>query len=271
MSIRFVLILSALCTLTLTMMGGCQSSPVQGDDESWLSPLAKQFLPPSAGQLARDAFDVYDADKRRNAVARLSAADFGGEEPYVRMYRLLLTDPDASVRAGSIKALGLHGSSDDVPALVAALEDPAGFVRWETALSLQKLHHPDAVAPLLKAMAQDLEPDVRMASARALGQYPERRVYDGLVGALDDADFGVVEAAHASLVTLTGYDFGKDASLWVLWAQRREGDVFAHQQLYLWQPFAEPRTFWRRMQFWRSSEPPAARVPAGMQVSRSDG
>ncbi len=266
MSRWLLLLLTFTCVIT-TGLVGCQSSPTTGDDESWLSPVAKQFLPPSAGQLARDAFDVYDADKRRNAVAQLSAASFGGEEPYVRMYRLLLSDPDASVRAASIKALGLHGAPEDVSALIAGLDDPAGFVRWETALTLQKLHHPDAVAPLLKAMAQDTEPDVRMAAARALGQYAERRVYDGLVGALDDADFGVVEAAHDSLVTLTGYDFGSDASLWVVWAQRREGQVFTHQQLYLWQPFVEPRTFWRRIQFWRSTEPPAPRMPTGLQVS----
>lgn len=248
--------------LCLAGLAGCQSS----GDGGWLAPVTEVFTSNTREELARDAFDVYDADKRRESIARLSTEDFGGEEPYVRMYRILLQDPDASVRAAATKALGFHGSAEDALLLVPLLEDTAGFVRWETTLSLQKLQHPETVTPLLKALAQDPEADVRMGAACALGQYPQRRVYDALVGVLDDSDFGVVEAAHDSLVTLTGYDFGQDASLWFLWAQKREGDLFTHQQTYLWQPYAKPAGFWSKMLFWKDPSPPAPQLPTGMSA-----
>lgn len=146
------MVLVAVACLFGLLLPGCQSVG-SSDDDSWLSPIAGQFLPPSPGQLARDAFNVYDPDKRRNSIALLSTASFGGEEPYLRMYRLILDDPDASVRAACIRALGLHGHREDVLRIVPYLEDATGFVRWESALALQKLHHPEAVGPLIKALS----------------------------------------------------------------------------------------------------------------------
>ena len=95
-------------------------------------------------------------------------------------YRLLMDDPDATVRAACIKALGAHGTVDDALLIIPRLKDEAAFVRWQAAKSLQRIHHEQAVGPLLDAMKSDEDVDVRMAAADALGQYPRPAVFDAL-------------------------------------------------------------------------------------------
>ncbi|MEX0775035.1 MAG: HEAT repeat domain-containing protein [Phycisphaeraceae bacterium] len=258
--------LALAALLAAALLSGCQSSG--SDDESILAPLLKQIdlVPMSPGQAARDAFNRYDADKRRNGVSMLSASPFGGQTPYVNMYRLRANDPDATVRAAAIKALGLHGNTQDMPIFLHYLDavvEPVSFVRWESALALQKIHSDDAVAPLIKA-TQDLDADVRMAAATALGQYAQARVFQALIGVLDDADYGTVAAAHDSLVTLTGYDFGHDGSLWLIWAEKNQGKLFEHRQQYVWLPFQRPPRWYQRPMFWIDAPPPEPRVPVGM-------
>ncbi len=258
----------ALGVLCLALsLAGCSSMFGGRPGDNWMVPILNKVMPPSPGQVARNVFNPYDPDKRREAISLLSAAPFGGAEPYVKTYRLLVDDEDASVRAAAIKALGLHGTPADVPYILRRADDSNSFVRWEVALALQKIHDASAVPVLIKMATDDEDADVRMAAARALGQYPQRRVFSALVGCLDDPDFGVVTAAHRSLVTLTGYDFGVDASLWLVWSDKYPDDLFDHQEEYLWQPFIEPRTFLQKLAFWRKYVPPAPRPPAGLQVA----
>lgn len=257
--------LLSLATLTLIAgLTGCQSVN-DNQDESVLAPILKSIAPPTPGQAARQAFNIYDPDKRRNSIGLLSQARFGGEEAYVRLYRLLVDDPDASVRAAAIKALGYHGTADDVSLILPYLQDNASFVRWETAQSLQKLHGDQAIDPLIKALGQDEDADVRMASATALGQYAQPRVFQSLVGALNDSDYGVVDAAQNALTKLTGEaHLGSDGTMWILWSQRRSGNLFEHQQVYQWQPFNKPTRWWQDAQFWRDDSPLPPRRPAGI-------
>ena len=226
-------------------------------------PLDIQVLPKSPEQVALDAFNMYDADKRRDAVETLAAADFGGEAPYVRTYRMLIDDPDPTVRGAAVKALARHGDLSDAPLFLRLLqEDEFAFVRWQSAVALQRLHMPESAEPLSVAMLKDEDVDTRAAAAEALGQYPQREVFAALVGALDDRDFSVVAAANKSLKTLTGYDFGSDGSLWLIWAKRNEGDLFAHQQTYTYRPFFTPES---KLKFWSKPDQPEPRKPLGIE------
>ncbi len=227
-------------------------------------PLMELIVPlmaPTPSQVARDAFNVHDPDLRRRSVLTLCASDFGGEPPYLRLYRLLLDDPDPTVRAACIHAIGTHGSAQDTQLLQQHLLDEDPLVRWEAAKALGKFHTPPAVTTLLKTLTDDHNPDVRLAAAEALGQYAQMRVYHGLVGALDDRSFGVVHAAQQSLYTLTGYDFGSDASLWMLWAKKQGDKVFQHQQPYAWKPYQPPATFMGKLIFWNPPQPPQPQAP----------
>lgn len=243
--------------------GGCAS--ITGSS----NPLFESLMPAAPGEVARDAFNVYDADTRRESVHMLSSAHFGGEAPYVRLYRLLIDDPDPTVRAACVKALGMHGSVEDAVLLANLLEDDAALVRWESAKALQRVHNPAAVAPLMNLVSSDEDADVRMAAAYALGQYNQAKVFHCLVGALDDHSYGVTQASRWSLGMLTGYDFGDDGSLWLIWAKKNAGGLFEHGREYVWQPYDKPRGWWDKAKFWKKSEPVQPRPPRGLADSRA--
>lgn len=239
-----------LLVLVASSIGtGCDSNNKSVDK------MFEPFFPPTPGEVAREAFTVYDADKRRRAVTLLSAAQFGGEETYLRLYRLLIDDPDATVRAACVKALGDHGTTDDALLLIPRLRDETSFVRWEAARALQKIHHEKAVEPLLNAVAKDEDVDVRLASAYALGQYPSVQVFNVLVGALNDTDFGVVESASVALTTLTGHEMGTDATAWITWAEANQGQLFVQRRPYTWHPYERTNPgLIERSKFWKKRE-----------------
>lgn len=222
------------------------------------------FFPPKPGEVAREAFNPYDADLRRRSISLLSSAKFGGEEAYVRMYRLLIDDHDATVRAACVKALGEHGKVDDAKLIVPRLRDEAAIVRWEAAKALQRIHNPIAAEPLMAALSKDEDADVRMAAAYALGQYAQLQVFDVLVGGLDDSEYGVVEAANTSLKTQTGYDFGTDGAMWLIFRRDHPTDLFKNQEQYVWHPFVKPRTLVEKAQFWKTPPKVEPQPPLGM-------
>jgi HEAT repeat protein len=260
LTVRLALI-AAACGLL-----GCTGN-AKRDLKQAMDPL----FPPTPTEAAQMSVNIYDADQRRQGVTLLSAAKFGGEAPYLKLYRLLVNDEDASVRAACVKALGEHGTPQDVKLLIPRLNDTASFVRWEAAKALQKIHNPEAIPALIEAAGRDTDPDVRQASAQALGQYAEPRVFDTLVSALNDADFAVVEAAQGSLKTLTGYDFGTDGALWLIWRDKHRTDLFAKQQEYTYQPFVKPRGFTDKAQFWKKYERPEPRTPEGIEAAATQG
>ncbi|MCC6581584.1 MAG: HEAT repeat domain-containing protein [Phycisphaeraceae bacterium] len=224
----------------------------------------KEFMPPSPSEEARNMFNVYDPDIRRRAVSNLSAAPFGGEDPYLRSYRLLIDDPDPTVRAASVKALGLHGKVTDASLISVRLRDVSSVVRWEAAKALQKIHNPDAVKALIIALLDDDDADVRMASATALGQYAQNEVVSALVSALSDQEHGVVHAAMVSLQTLTGQDIGSNGMNWLTWIDQNSANLFAGRRTYTWMPYEKPRGFWDKVKFWKKRTTVTPRIPTGM-------
>lgn len=240
-------------------LGACsQGNNPQGDN------FLKKLMPPSPGEVARDAFNVYDPDQRRRSVNLLSNAPWGGEAPYLRTYRLLVDDPDPTVRAACIRALGKHGESRDVPLITPYLNaNQPNFVRWESAVALQRLHNPAAVEPLLEALRLDEEHDVRATAAHALGQYAQARVFAALVGALSDDDYFVVNQSLASLRLLTGQSLGEDGAAWLDWADQND-NLFAAQKPYRYPVYVKPPGFLDKIQFWKDEPVAASQQPAGL-------
>ena len=242
--------------------------------------LFEEITPTTPGQAARDAFNMHDPDIRARSVALLSAAPFGGELPYVKTYRMLLgsltgeteiagdPDPDPMVRATAVKALGLHGTVEDVALITPRLDpqvEPSKFVRWQAAVALQKIHNPDlAIRPLLVALREDPDADVRMSAARALGQYASAEVFDSLAAALDDSEYSVVHGAHESLKTLTGKTMPPDAAIWLAWAADHTDQLFDGQQTFTYKPYTKPRGLLDKAQFWNKPEPTEPRKPTGL-------
>lgn len=249
------------------LLAGCTSNAAKSDNP--IIALMGSMMPPTPSEAAKDTLNPFDADRRRTGVSWLASADFGGEEVYVRTYRLLLTDEDSTVRAAAIRALGLHGTVDDAVLVAPLLDDKAEFVRWEAAKALQKIHNPKVVDALMKhtRLSDETNVDVRMACCQALGQYPEPRVYDALVGAINDTDFGVIRAARASLRTLTGYDLGSDSTLWLIWQKQNPDKLFAKKMEYTWTPFDKPPTTFEKIQFWKDNSPPPPQKPVGIEAA----
>ncbi len=164
---------AAVLTVGVACLGalGCQSG---ASPNKWLHSMVESWQPPTPSEAARDAFNTYDPDKRRHAVALLSASPFGDEDPYLRTYRLLIDDKDATVRAAAAQALGMHGTVEDAKRLVPLLRDDMAFVRWEAAKALQRIHNPIAVEPLMATVSSDEDADARMAAARRWGNIRSR-------------------------------------------------------------------------------------------------
>lgn len=209
---------------------GCQSRGKQAREST---SILQFFAPPTPEEAARWSVDPFNADRRATGTLLLANAPWGGEDVYVRLYREQIKDTDPLVRAVAARALGMHGSPDDVPAIVAQLESQERYLRWEAARALQRLHNPVAVEPLCARLSakKETEPVVREAAATALGQYAERKVFEALVAALDDRDLAVSRSARASLETLTGRELGDEVRPWVAWS-KQESDLFAGRREY---------------------------------------
>ncbi len=272
------LALSVMTAVMILGVAGCgamgNKNPFPGSLGEMLDPL----FPQSPGDWAREAINpALDADKRRRAVEMLSSATWGGEKPYLRLYRVYVDfpDDDDTIISVCVRALGRHGTPEDVPRLTKMLGPtsaykPPVYVRWEAAKALQRIHHPSAVAPLIAASTRDQDTDVRMAAVKALAQYDQPFVFDALVGALNDRVFAVRHSALSSLKTLTGQDLGPDTRQWIDWGRKHRGELFAGRQPYVWQPYEKPWGFWDKMQFWKKPQPVPPRLPAGMEQATVD-
>jgi HEAT repeats len=256
-----------LCGL-LAAVGGCVGPNNDGDV---FADFVESVMPPKPSVVARQAFNVYDADLRRRSIALLSSSHFGHEEPYVRMYRLLIDDQDPTVRAACAHALGIHGTTDDAPTLIALLKDDTNFVRWEAAKGLQKIHHADAIRPLMDMLADDPDSDARLAAAQALGQYPTRPVFNALVGALTDRNFGVVQSSAVSLSLLTGQDLGTDGGFWLDFAADHPTGLFQNQRRYTYMPYQEPPGKLDKIKFWDKPVTVSPQTPVGLNANESNG
>lgn len=230
---------SVLCAAGLVSCKGIQN---QGTNQP--VSIFEAFSPPTPAMAAAWAADEYDADKRYRGTLLLANAPFGGERVYVEMYTKASADEDPAVRSAAIRGLALHGSPEHVPFVLAQFDDPDRLLRWECARALQRLHNPEAIAPLLKRTVEKNEEEslVRAACADALGQYAEPRVVDGLIAALGDRDLSVNDAALRSLRTLTGQDLGDNLRGWVAW-KREAKDLFAARREYIYPVFYRDKTW----------------------------
>jgi len=260
---------AAIAVAAVSFVVGCESDKPFGVES-----LVDGFSPQKPLEVVEDAFNPYDSDKRRRAITMLAAAPWGGEEPYLRAYRLLLEgagDDDPTVRAACVRALGIHGTTDDASILARRLSDSSALVRWEAAEALQKIHNPVAIEALNEAVHADRDTDVRASAAAALGQYASPEVFSVLVGALNDDQHDVVRAAWLSLKTLTGQDLDTTASAWLAFAEAQPARLFVGQQPYYWQPYDKPPTLLDKAQFWKDHKTPDPRRPTGLETTVSTG
>ncbi|MCB9845865.1 MAG: HEAT repeat domain-containing protein [Phycisphaeraceae bacterium] len=248
-----IIVAAAGCLVALSGCG--MDFDVREGSESFIGAIA----PPTPAEAAAWAVDENNANNRTRGTLLLSAAPWGGADPYLALYEDYLDDPDPNVRAAATRAIGNHGRPEHVPALVKQLADPSPHVRLDAAVSLQRVHHVDAIDPLVAALNPDNEPeaDVRAAVANALGQYATRSVLQSLIAALDDRNLRVNEAVLSSLRTLTGQDFGYSRAQWQNWF-RQAPDLFAGRTPYIYPVFQRSRRWYEYIPF---LPPPPNEIP----------
>lgn len=241
--------------------GFCGCETIGQDVSDWATGL----FPPSPSEAAAMAADQNDADRRRQGIVYLENAPFGGNPPYLALYRdYVREDNDPLVRAVAIRGLGRWGDPADALLVAPKLEDENMQVRWEAAKALQRLHQPQVVGDLMDALSNGLNSsDVRVAAAIALGQYPQDRVFQVLIAALDQRELAVNAAAAQSLRVLTGEDHGMEAPAWLASYDAR-ADPFADGEEFLYPTYHRKDTFFEMLAFWSTRFQEQPGIPAGL-------
>lgn len=239
---------------------------------------ALQGAQPSPLESAQMATDRYDANARYVGTLALANESFAGEPIYLKLFENNINDVDPAVRLAAIRGLANHGEPRHVSVITPLLKDDNILVRIEAARALQRLHHEDAIAPLLISCSQpdpynakqdsESEPEVRAEAAFALGQYDTAQVVRGLIKALDDTDLSVNRSAQHSLKTLTGQDFGLDANAWNSWlnqaADKGSDGIFLGRGLYTYPVYNRKKRIYEYFPFVPKPPNEVAAPPAGM-------
>ena len=249
------------------LLAGCETISQDFSD------LSESLTMPTPLEAAEMMLDKYDADNRRRGTVLLSNSDFGGAPPYVNAYRQMVEDEtNPLVLAVAIRALARHGDASDAELLATHLGHENRQVRWESAKGLQRLHDPIVVSDLLTILNDPAEDsDVRIAVATALAQYPQDRVFQGLVQALSARELGLNVTAEQSLQTLTARSFDGNAANWLAWydAQVESGEnPFAAAEEYLYPTYDRNRAWWEQLAFWSQPVREQPGVPAGLTTDQ---
>jgi hypothetical protein len=268
---RTSLHVSALVVLLLVTTGGCSTI---SDD---FADATSSLFPPSPTEAAQMMMDPHDADRRREGTNWIGNSPFGGSEPYMLVYRDYVEHEEHElVLVEAIRALARHGTPEDAPLIARHLGHSSVQVRWQAARGLQRLHNPAVVTDLLARLRDDAEePDVRIASAIAVGQYPQDRVFQGLVAALLTRQLSINMAAQESLMTLTSQRFGLDSREWLAWYNAAP-EPFADQQEYLYPTYHRNYSWLEKLVLWspkmhEEPAPPAGLKPMSQRSTYDDG
>jgi HEAT repeat protein len=255
-----------LCPLAL-LAPGCDSFQDARGAEGLLDVM---FQPTTPEDAVEDALDDFDPDRRYRGTAQLANAPWAGEEAYLRLYEDAAVDPDAGVREVAARALGIHGTPEHVPLLVTLLEDEEWLVRREAARSLQRLHGEEAIVPLMERVDIEIESvaAVRAEAAHALGQFPEERVVQALIKALQDPSLAVNHNTVLALEFLTGQNLGYEPADWLAWLDETDRP-FVAGRVYTYPGFERDKMWYEYLPFLPPPPYEAESIPVGLAGNRA--
>jgi hypothetical protein len=259
--------LLALCVLALGACAGPEGARSYIGEESVL----RHLMPPSPAEAAEMATDRYDPNRRYRGTLSLANQGFVDPTPFIELFEARIQDEDARVRSAGARGLANHGRPRHALMLVDALEDREPVVRREAARGLQRLHNPQVIPRLVRAVDHEQERDVevRIEAAYALGQYPQNRVFEALKKALRDRNLAVNFAAADSLRYLTGEDFGPAVTEWERWGAETP-DRFAGQLEYHYPVFHRDRRLLEYIPLVPQPPNEQTAAPAGLPRLRND-
>jgi HEAT repeat protein len=188
---------AAGCTGGGGLWGRAPTPQTAGDDLPDVPSPAERMA--ALRQLAREAGSQSAREKQRIAQ--------GLSESICR-------EEDPLIRAEIVRTLGAYPGEASGSVLRAALDDPDVEVRTAACEVWGRRGDAEAVTLLSGVLDGDLDMDVRLAAARALGQSNNPAAAPALGRALEDKDPAIQYRAVLSLRKVTGKDFGNDVNKW---------------------------------------------------------
>jgi HEAT repeat protein len=170
-------------------------------DQLALDDLTKKVqADPEILKMERAQIPLYLHMERPDLASAVSSDILAGD-PQDKTAEEMLQDPDAPIRLGAVRILGLTGQPSAIAALARATKDPDQDVRRAAVGALGTIKEPAAVPPLIEAL-KDSFWFVRSDAADALGRERDGRAVAPLLGMMNDSDKSVVHSAENALVLL---------------------------------------------------------------------
>ena len=177
------------------------------------------------GNAKSDHVDGLVSPPERIAAIRKAAkeAASAGTDQQERVARELAgslsQETDPVIRLEIIRAIGKSQTPTSSFILREALKDSDAEVRVAACKAWGSRRGPEASGVLGEVLLSDIELDVRLAAARAIGQTGDRGAVAALAKALDDRNPAVQFYAVDSLRKVSGQDYGNDLDKWRQYAK----------------------------------------------------
>ena len=147
---------------------------------------AERNRPLDDGDVRQALAELKSPDKRRAAAERLAKGPPNDQRDKVaKALATLLKDPDNGIRKAAALALGVWGTTDNVPALIKLLDDDDVFLKSDVMKALAKLPDDKGAEAVAKQLPFDRGNASR--SLQTMGPLAEPQV----IPYLDDRDEGV--------------------------------------------------------------------------------
>lgn len=186
-------------------------------------------------------------DERRKGVIGLAKSSDGKTEWARKVFDTLArTDPDMMVRCAALRALVPLVDAPTAETCLVLLKSPTsasdgvkeapGPVRWCAARLLNiavrnaafdEQQRGPIVETLITRLPEEPDQNAKLAMVEALGVFPERRVLEALISAMESQNFAIDHAAEVSLAELTGVTHDFNAEAWRQWLKEVD-DPFAN-------------------------------------------
>lgn len=151
--------------------------------------------------------------------AALNLADERARHASDELIQAMTQDPSPVVRATCARCLARLATDDAETALLEALADDDGLVRWEAVAGLGLIAATGTWETVAKHLLEDDSPDVRRECAKVLSRFQSVGAVSALISALEDREPSVRLHAEIALTRITCRDFGPRAEDWQRWAK----------------------------------------------------
>ncbi len=192
--------------LLLAVLAGCSSSRPAFVDNLW--PFEQQ-------QLASVQTPAQRIEKLQ-AVAALASSTSAADQvrTTAELAQQIQAESDPLIREEIVRAIAQFQTPLAASVVAAGLNDADSSVRIACCQAIAERGDADAVAKLGAVIGGDTDVDVRLAAAKALGNFKGPDVTAALAIGLEDQDPALQYQTVQSLRQSTGKNFGQDAKAW---------------------------------------------------------